>query len=546
MDKIKLFLKNYWPLILIVLWGGFLRFFKLNWGEGYFFHPDEYHIVGAVDRLHFPDRMDPQLFSYGSFSVYLIYFTRLLIGGNSFLIGRFYSAFFSTLTLVVVYLITRKLFKKNLYQLLATLVVAVTPGIIQQAHFTTPESILTFWLSMVLLLSIKWLETKRGLFVYLAAIALGFAIGTKITGLVFFPILIFALLINFRLKPKSIIGILRKVILTLLLAGISFFIVFPFSLLDWSNFRNTTNYESGLAKGEQIVFYTKQFINTQPVIFQLEKVFPFALNPVLMISGIVGFLLMCLLLFKQILNRKKLNYVRIVVILGFVCYLIPNLILFTKWTRFVSPSFAYFAIFAVFAFYSIEKKINQKLYQLILFVFIIFNLLWSAMFFSIYISHDVRIQASSWINSNLPPNTFILTESRNTLEVPLTGPQTKFPFEFYDIDDNHFLAGQLPVYLARSNYFIIQSRRLFANFSRLPYSNPKIAGFYSALFSGRLGFKEIKEFSSYPKLTIGNIKIDIPDEMAEETWSVFDHPVVRIYQKQINLTQQDYAQILGI
>ena len=70
--------KKFWLLGILFL-GAVLRFYKLDWGEGNFFHPDEYHIAGAVSRLSFPSQMNPHLFTYGSFTVYLIYFTRLIL-----------------------------------------------------------------------------------------------------------------------------------------------------------------------------------------------------------------------------------------------------------------------------------------------------------------------------------------------------------------------------------------------------------------------------------------------------------------------------------
>jgi len=122
-----------WPkrlflIILIILVGGFLRFYKLDWGEGYFFHPDEYHIAASVNQLSFPLRMNPHFFPYGSFIVYLIYFTRLILGTlnskffilNPILIGRFYSALFSTLTVIIIFFLSRSY--------LATFLAAVTPG----------------------------------------------------------------------------------------------------------------------------------------------------------------------------------------------------------------------------------------------------------------------------------------------------------------------------------------------------------------------------------------------------------------------------------
>src|SRR3990167_9786632 len=101
-------------IIFILFVGSFLRFYKLDWGGGIYSHPDEYHIAASVSQLSFPSQMHPHFFSYGTVTIYLIYFTQELIKYlsstfnfelltlNSFLIGRFYSALFSTLTIFLI------------------------------------------------------------------------------------------------------------------------------------------------------------------------------------------------------------------------------------------------------------------------------------------------------------------------------------------------------------------------------------------------------------------------------------------------------------
>jgi hypothetical protein len=47
-------------------------------------------------------------------------------------------------------------------------------------------------------------------------------------------------------------------------------------------------------------------------------------------------------------------------------------------------------------------------------------------------------------------------------------------------------------------------------------------------------------------LQVGNYKLEFSDEKAEETWSVFDHPVIRIFKKIQRFSMQDYAKFLEI
>ena len=84
------------------------------------------------------------------------------------------------------------------------------------------------------------------------------------------------------------------------------------------------------------------------------------------------------------------------------------------------------------------------------------------------------------------------------------------------------------------------------NHQRLPNLYPKTSRFYDALFNGQMGFYQIKEFHSYPILEVGSWKLEVPDENAEETWSVFDHPVIRVFKKTKQFSNEDYAKILEI
>ena len=61
---------------------------------------------------------------------------------------------------------------------------------------------------------------------------------------------------------------------------------------------------------------------------------------------------------------------------------------------------------------------------------------------------------------------------------------------------------------------------------------PLLNQYYKKLFNGEAGFVEIAEFTSYPRIQIfGKTLFEFPDESAEETWTVFDHPVIRIYKR---------------
>jgi len=556
-------------ILLIVLLGGFLRFYKLDWGEGFFFHPDEYHIVNSVNQLSFPDQMNPNFFSYGSFTVYLIYFTKLFlttIGTEitypaTFLLGRFYSALFSTLTVFVVYQISKSIFKKRYLKVLATFLVAILPGLIQQAHYATPESSLTFWLFLTLHLWIKFLKKRATSDLYLSGLTIGIALSVKIVAATFLSGFALIFFIKSFLMEEEILVILKKIVTTLFIAVATFAAIFPYSILDWKNFRHSVDYETSLAQGDPLVFYTRQFSETYPILFQFEKILPYTLGPVVVATGSAGFFCLLFTIFKKVLKKKtrpmddvligkekegwfsfniksKKNigtYLLFTVV--FFCYFIPNAFLFTKWTRFIAPSFPFWAIFSVILIDSISryKKLAMGLAAFV----VISTSVWASMFFSVYINDDVRVKATKWISENIAQSEFILTETRNMLEVPLTGGYQKLAFDFYELDQDSSLLPNLVHNLETSDYFIIQTRRIYKNHLRFPEKYPLVNSFYKNLFNGSLGFFEVAEFTSYPQISLGKISLEIPDENAEETWSVFDHPRIIVYKNEKRLQSEE-------
>ena len=91
--------------------------------------------------------------------------------------------------------------------------------------------------------------------------------------------------------------------------------------------------------------------------------------------------------------------------------------------------------------------------------------------------------------------------------------------------------------LQRSDYIIIASNRLYTPLQRLndcavfEKCYPLTAQYYQDLFDGKLGFVKIAEFTSYPRIKLGNFWITINDDDADESFTVYDHPKIMIFKK---------------
>ena len=95
--------------------------------------------------------------------------------------------------------------------------------------------------------------------------------------------------------------------------------------------------------------------------------------------------------------------------------------------------------------------------------------------------------------------------------------------------------------LDRTEYLFISSNRQYDSLTRMPIRFPLVIHYYQALFSGQLGFERIADFTSYPSL----FGLQLPDQSAEEAWSVYDHPRVQIFHKTAEYSHAQAETLLG-
>lgn len=469
----------------------FTRFYGLNWGSPYFFHPDENNMASALSQLSL-NNLNPHFFAYGQFPLYLGFFTLKLFGitntfAASVYILRFYSALFSLLSLYFFY----KIYPQTLFILL----LIFTPGLIQLAHFGTTESLLIFLFSLNLYLAKLILKKATFKLFVFSSLVTGIALATKISGLfVLLPVFL-ASVFN-----RSFRFFLLSSPLTLFFA----FIFSPYNLLAFTPFLSALRYETAVASGSLPVFYTRQFVSSLPYIFQFQRIFPYVVGlPIF----IFAFLSLPFLNFQKL---KKSPYFW-VISLPLLIYFLYFGALFVKWTRFMSPLFFVFPLLAT-------PFLNRFRFLIPL------ALLPGLFFFANYFLPDTRREASSYLLSQLPSQSFILSESGNVVDLPLA-PHS---FNFVNYDFYQYHPQSLSPLLARSDYLLVPSRRVFKNYP-WPY--------YDHLFDGSLGFSLQKTFTPIPDFLLNA-------EAAEETWTVFDRPTLRLYQKSLPLSPHLYETLL--
>ena len=572
MRKIKrnIIAASYWLLVVGLLL--YTRFVGLDWGLPYPMHPDERNMANTIQRLscelqnqkfEIQNCFNPHFFAYGQFPLYLGYFLIWIYRGFSdfgkmiiffeeaTLALRVISAMALILSAIIVIKIIKVITGIKKEKIWWWLMVIFSPFFIQFSHFGTTEALLMFFYLLLIYLGLLFLDQKIDLLYFLkvSAIVSGLALATKVSSLIF---LVLPLLIIFFISKETFV---KKIFLLGYFFSLSLIVAVIFSphnFISWPDFYSTFKYERAVALGEIKTFYTKQFDYSLPIVFQLIKVIPAAMGFVSLIS-FIGFI--------RFIGKKKKDKKIIFLFGAFLIYFLPNAVIYAKWTRFLAPVFPIMLIFGIFF---LEKI---KVIKVIKIIIVILGIVPGIAYLSIYQNPDIRFQASEWIFKNIPENSYILSETANVVDIPIISQKSKvksqklleknlqiISFNFYDLDQNETLQKDLIYHLNRADYIFVPSRRIFANYTcfwpekrnnfldnlsyekkrcdKLKKEFPKLNQYYQNLFSGRLGFKKVAEFSSSPKIYFFGKKLfEFPDEQTEETWTVFDHPVIRVYKK---------------
>jgi len=511
----KVFSKTLFPFL--ILFAIFTRIYGLNWGFPNYFHPDENNMATAVSQLS-NTNLDPHFYAYGQFPLYLAYFVGKLLNipnslGDSIFTLRFLSAIFSVFSLYLFYLSVKIIFPKIARLFLLLLI--FTPGLIQLAHFGTTESLLIFVFAINIYLALKYYQSTNPIFLLIGSIFTGIGLATKITAIFFTLPIFFSFILslkktNFRLI--SIIFFLQFISLSTII----FLVLSPYNWINFYDFWSSMKYETSVATGQLSVFYTTQFKDSIPYLFQLKNIFPYS-------SGIIIFIfsLLSLIFLPRLKIKTKLPYLFILFVPALIYFLYFGQT-YVKWFRFMSPLFF---IPPFFAAYFISRFKSRP----IRFSLIILAILPGIIYFSHYFFPDIRQTSSQWFTQNIPKNSIVLSEAGNVVNFPLNQSDYKIThFDFYSEAD---FSAELINQITLSDYIIVPSRRVYKNYSNPQH--PLINNYYQNLFSGNLGFELVKTFSP-----IGDFILN--SESAEETWSVFDRPTIRIYKKIKQLDRKDY------
>jgi len=485
--------------ILIVLLALGLRIWGISFGLPYIYHVDEERF-SRISHHYFSGDLNPHFFHVPSLHTYAvagIWGTYYLAGKASgkfhslddfidsfgeeittlFVLGRMLTVLLSIGTILIVYLIGKRLYNQRV-GLLSSLFLIFSPVHNKISHYMVPDSPMVFF-QMLSFLFI-WMIYKKGRWEHyiLAGLFAGLAMGTKYGGLLLFLPLILAHVFHVLedKQPLSNIFLSFKPILSGVFFLAGFFIGCPYAFFDFQSFWRGFQWQS------RHLFVTGHYGSStaQPAwLFYLKHGFKELVgksSQFLVLGGVI----------YGLFRHKK----REIILFSFP---LVQFLIMSNWktsaVRYLLPLAPFFAIIGAHFLDLILSKLAYYLARfnskfsflirrrgifaaLVVILFLLSPGLKVLRFDYTLTQKDTRMIAKEWIEKNIPPGSRIAFEAY--------GPA--FTREKYDIIYRHTLGQVTLEWLSqRKRNFVIISDIMYARFTRFPEEFPKQAKFYNSL-----------------------------------------------------------------
>jgi hypothetical protein len=556
-------------LSLVIIIGMFFRLYKVNWDENQHLHPDERFLTMVMMEMKVPplDYLDQSLstvnpknlgfnfYVYGTFPLLLTKYLAVMTGFDHYngltLLGRVVSALVDGGTLILVFILARSWGRHRQlgdgFWLWATLFYALAVLPIQLSHFFATDTFLSFFMfgayGGLYLLNRK----PHYLWLVFSGVMWGLGMASKVSALYILPLLLSLIFIaGMRLRSWSVfkrllasggmIGIfLLSTYMTLRLAD-PYLFESP-KMIDPRISKAFTNSLATLKawEGPEVWFPPAvQWIPTTSVWFSLKNMAQYGLGLPLFSLVVLG----AVVLIARILRQPKKYLGELFTLSWIIVFFVYQSSQFVKALRYFMFLYPFMALLAgIGAIWLIEGlvKIGKERLRLpITLTIILFVLVWPLMFLSIYIKPHTRIAASEWIYEQLPVGSVVINEHWDD-PLPLILPNTR----------KRFTGEQLPVFdqdtpqkwqrmeemLNQADYYFLTSNRAWGSITKVPEKYPQMARFYEQLLAQQGDFVKVAEFTSYPSLAYLGIPIRLNDDDADETFTVYDHPKVMIFER---------------
>lgn len=549
-----------------------IRLYGINWDHGQDLHPDELFVgkIVIVDRIRFawppdivnlrdpavstlnsrsadPANGQPREFAYGSLPLYVTDFAGFLLGKVTgvnwnaperiFLVGRCLSAVFDSLTVLVVAAIGTRL-GGGRAGLLAAVLAALAPMMVQLSHFFTTDSWLAFFVALCLWQCVIALQQGGAWPLAFAGIAAGLALATK--GSVFTLFAVVALAVVLQAVPDWHAGersrAARKVLLRggLAAAGaLAAFAVFePYAIPAPDIYLQSLRTQANIVRGTFDVPFTRVFVS-EGLLYPLKQYLMWGVGPVAGILSLAGVLILARMAWK---DRTGPAMPLLAWLVGYSLIVTLSEARFLRYLAPIVPVLAVAGGLALDALWSwLSRTFGRKAGAAVSAALLTGVALWTIAFMSVYAGEHPRLAASRWMFDRIPPGSSISAETwDDALPRNFDAVMSQQAFNWTTIQADMYsdrpqadVADAMYALMESSDYIILSSNRVERSIRAAPWRYPVQNRFYDLLERGDLGFSLAGSWERPP--TLGPWRID--DQGADESFVNYDHPSVRIFHR---------------
>jgi YYY domain-containing protein len=584
-------------LAFVLVTAGVLRLIGLDWDQGRHLHPDERFLTMVETGLQWPasnflasylneaeSTLNPRnvgfpFFVYGDLPVILIKRLAIAVGQTGYdqvyLVGRAASAAVDVGTVCAVFLLARRIYGDRRVALLAASLYALCPLAIQQAHFFVVDNFSAALSTWSLYFLARTFQQGRLVDYAATGATAGLALASKVSIYPIFGLILIVAVYRVWARRSDRLpwpaALAEQTLFRLGLCGFAALLMFriaePYafqapgltSLGLAQRWLDNMFEVRGMMTGELDGPPAHQWANRAPLLFPLSNMLMWGFGVPLGVTAWVGWAVAAWRLVRR----------------GESAHLIPVLwtafifsILGTQWVKSIRYFLPIYPTLAVLAAWLLVWVLDQAHARLVLrgpwrlavrwtrnracallAAVVIGTALFAVAFTTIYTRPHTRVSASQWIYANVAPGTAVANETGwdDWLPRPIgrDDPFAAGTYRGLDLDitadeSEQKLQHMLDV-LGEADYLFISSNRQYDSLPRIPIRFPLATRYYAALFDGRLGFERVAEFTSYPQLLF----VQLPDQGADEAWTVYDHPRVQVFHKTPAFSRAGAEQLLG-
>lgn len=592
-------------LLVIIIVAAILRFTAIDWDEYSHYHPDERYIAWVATSIEWPQdwgtafephqstfnpyywpsdaetdgiilaQDEPRRFAYGHVPLYLgVAATRALeragptLGrlfpddwlltsdilnpvelnefGHVAATGRVLAALFDVATVVMIYFLGRWLYGSTA-GLLSAAFLTLNVMHIQLSHFFAADPFLTFFVVsavslMVFSLKKNQSQRQRLVFLLLASILVGLAVGSKFSAVLLLLPLSFTVLVNDDRSRKVRVLLL---IAAFIIAFISFSVTNPFAILDWtcdvdspaiglgpleiplpqfsSCYLENLVLQGTMVRGTRDVPFARQYLGTNSYLYFVEMQLRWGMGYVLGLAAFIGFgwaiwrvarLLggwwklggRSLVSLNETLERSSelstgpyiVTRGELIVLSWTVPFFLTTGALMVKFMRYLEPLTPFLMLYAAVMLLSLPWTRTRRI---VIGIVLIAAGVRAVSFINMYNQPHPWLVASSWIFENIDPESSILNEVwddplPDSLELDgvmrlrgeFTANSVNWLSGVRELDSRQKIEENLAL-VADSDYVILSSNRNYGVIPRLDDLYPASSQYYRLLFDGRLGFE---------------------------------------------------------